>query len=235
MKNNHKKIISITQHHKKNKVENSVLPPKSDDEHKWVEKEINDKLAQLAHIQNQKDTLLKNMRNAIQHEKEMWFQVKLKEQQQAEKLGFKIGYDEGQEKAKQQYEAMLTEANNIVEAARIEYCLTLDLYKNAVIEMIKQTTAELNETECLKQIEQGINQLRKKQHIVISLPPVQYEFVQKRKNELTHLIKDTGFITLSVDPTLEENSCLIIHPHGRVPASIDSSLQQLKQVLQQKI
>lgn len=197
---------------------------------------------EINHLQIQKNKVLKDLRESIAREKEQWTEQKEIEKKQAEQVGYKVGYDAGYEDVFKQYESLLNEANEITELAKQNYDKTISKYDNAIIELAmavaeKIMTIKLDERpELFKEIvNQAIQDLKDSSNVEIYVHPNNYQLIINQKEELEQMVRNEDVISIYMDQNLDTQGCIIKHPYGQIDVSVDTQLQQIKHVLEEKI
>lgn len=197
---------------------------------------------EIKHLESQKEKTLEDLQQAIEQEKKLWQEQKEQEKQEAHDVGYKVGYDAGYEKVFEEHDALLTEANHIVQLAKEEFDQTISKYDHAIINLAikvaeKITTKVIDEQPTYFQeiVENAIVDLKDSSNVEVYVHPSQYELIMSQKEELEQMVRNDDIISVYTDSQLEENSCLIKHLYGQIDVSVDTQLQQIKDALEEKI
>lgn len=239
---NHK-VISIRKMNEFNRKQTNDFDQLNDEEQDAALKiEIAKTKQQLSSLQQQKEKMLHDIKEAIQKEKQEWLEIKEVEREQAKEVGYKVGYDVGQEKAVQEYNDLIKKANEIVHTATNDYHRTIEQHQEAIVQLAI-TVAEKIITDKITDdpskftaiVVKAIEELKDKSNISIYLHPNNYQFVSRQKEELEQIVEDGEKISLYIDQNLQEGDCLIKHPFGQIDVGIDLQLQQIKNALEEKL
>ncbi|NPC92574.1 flagellar assembly protein FliH [Bacillus sp. WMMC1349] len=180
---------------------------------------------------------LEQTRRQIDEEKTNWDTERQALIEQAKEEGFEAGFEHGKADAHKTYQSYIENANAIVSSARQDYeekieqsaeeIITLAVSlakkvwhqktddKEAFIELVKQVLAEIKEFD----------------DISIYVDPEYYEMVRSQKSELQQLLQYGTHLAIYADEKAAKGTCYIETAFGRIDASIDTQLEQLKQKL----
>lgn len=218
-------------------IENSLS---LNDEKVQLEQDLQGIQTELEHLKQEKNKMLKSVRQEIWNEKERWEQ----EKQQLIKEGYQEGYDlglvEGKQAAEKQYDHLIDKVNELVHMATNDYHLTLEQSEQMIVELAMKTAEKIirkklldDPTLFLNIVITAIQEIKDQSVIAIYLHPNNYEAIMKQKNELTHALDGDTKLSVFVDQKMTENECMITHPFGQIDAGIDTQLQQIYNALQQ--
>ncbi|MFB4167498.1 flagellar assembly protein FliH [Virgibacillus sp. JSM 102003] len=207
-------------------------------EQKNIQSEISQAHERLQQIKEQQDSLLQQTKAEIEEAKENWKTEKEAYIKQAQEEGFKKGFELGQQEGKGQYEELLANANKIVETATKDYHATIEQSDETIVELavhaaekiIKKELKE-NPESFISIVNAAIKEIKDQSELSIYLHPSNYEMVMKQKDEIVQLVDKDLNVSIYINEQLKEDSCLIEHPFGRIDASIDVQLQELREVL----
>lgn len=241
-KSENHKVISLKKVNEINRDKTDFAQLNLDEQHATLQIEIERHKQQLVSLQKQKDKMLQDIKEAIHKEKEEWLETKEQEREQVKKVGFKVGYDEGQESATEQYTNLLAEANEIVQTAKKDYEQTIEKHEKAIVHLAVTVAKKIiseeirdNQDHFTAIVRKAIDDLKDKSNISIYLHPYDYQFVIRQKEELEQMVEDGETISVYVDQHLNEGDCVIKHPFGQIDVGIDLQLQQIKSALEEKV
>ncbi|WP_170140722.1 flagellar assembly protein FliH [Oceanobacillus arenosus] len=194
--------------------------------------------AEIAKLNNRKVSLIETTKAEIVKEKNEWQQEKLKWIESAKKEGYSAGFELGKADIRTEYQEILNQANNIVETTTKDYHTTLEKSEEMiaqlavkVAEKIIKTSITENPTVFLDIVKAAVKEIEDRSTISIYLHPMNYEMVFEQKQELVNLLENESKLSLYVKDDLPENACIIEHPFGRIDASVDTQLNQIRNVL----
>ncbi|WP_042348921.1 flagellar assembly protein FliH [Bacillus massiliigorillae] len=175
----------------------------------------------------------------IEAEKQHWHEV---ERRLLEEDARKVGYDDGYTMGKQQgYEEMhgeIEHAKGIVELSKQDYQNYLQSSEETILELAVHIAEKIINTEIvtsedafLSIVKKVIKEAREYREVRLIVHPNKYEYLLLQKEELLGIFpKETDFYIFP-DDEIKETSCIIESANGRIDASIDSQLNELKQKL----
>ncbi len=212
--------------------------PSTADEQKNIQSEISQAYERLQQIQEQQAAMVQETKTEIEKARENWKTEKEAYIKQAQDEGFSKGFELGQQEGQDQYKELLTNANKIIESATKDYHSTIEQSDETIVELavhaaekiIKKELKE-NPASFLTIVNAAIKEIKDQSDLSIYLHPGNYEMVMKQKDEIVQLVDKDLNVSIYVNDQLKEDSCLIEHPFGRIDASIDVQLQELREVL----
>lgn len=127
----------------------------------------------------------------------------------------------------------------IIDSAKKDYHETLEKSEETIVELaihisgkiIKQRFSDDRST-IIPIVKDAIKQIEDQSEIRIFLHPTQYENVMNQKNELLTIVGDETKLSILVKDELKEGACIVEHPFGRIDASVDIQLEQIRRILQ---
>ncbi|GAF63715.1 flagellar assembly protein FliH [Bacillus sp. TS-2] len=163
---------------------------------------------------------------------------KLKEE--AIRSGYQSGYEQGSEKALEDFNNQLEQANHIVQLAEDDYQKKLEELQPEMIQLAHALTKKVIGKELSTNSEiwdsmlfQIIQEVREHQKIKIYVESNWYEHTLKQKEEIKQLLSHTQELAIYPDSSLPEHGCTIETELGRMEASLDLQLNELKAQLQE--
>jgi Flagellar biosynthesis/type III secretory pathway protein len=144
------------------------------------------------------------------------------------------GYTQGIAQAKQEYEALIEEAQEIKKQAGVEYKQILDSLEedaiNTIIEIAKKVISK--ELECKQNIlllvKDAFEKCSKDRKAVLKLSEQDYEFVSENKNELESMLERSEEIEIRKDLSLKEGGCVIETSYGSIDASASTKFEKIE-------
>lgn len=222
----------------KNDQKQSTLTQNTNEEYVDIKQQIEQAKKELLQLKEEKAQLLKQTEAEINKAKEQWNQEKQTYIKQAKDEGYTKGFSFGKEESMKQYEHLILEANDIIRAATKNYDelikqsdhMIIDLAISVAEKIIHQKLHD-NKDVFSQLVEDVIEDLTNQEHIYIHIHSSHYEYMQQRKNELEQLIDENTKLSILVDPDATDDSCLIEYSTGKIDASVDTQLKQIKTVL----
>ncbi len=189
-------------------------------------------------IQKQKEQLILDTENQIEQAKKDWLEERNLLVEQAKEEGFQAGFEQGKLESEQQFKHLIDQANSIIIASKKDYQVTVEKSEETILSLAVQVAEKImkqvleNEPESfLAIVKEAITSIKDQRELSIYLHPDNYEYVLTQKNELERVIDTKSELSLYINESLEVGSCVIEYPFGKIDASIDTQLHQIKQVL----
>ncbi|MGE8079159.1 flagellar assembly protein FliH [Peribacillus loiseleuriae] len=175
----------------------------------------------------------------IEQAKQYWENhEKTEHMKQAYDSGFAEGVHTGRSNGYDEWLDKINQASEIVESARQEYVKHIESSEAMILELaiavaekiIDQKLEESSEA-FLSIVKRTIKEARNYREIQLHIHPVHYEEIIEQKEELEAMFTKEMALIIYPDPELSEDSCLIESANGRIDASIDSQLREIKDKL----
>lgn len=196
----------------------------------------------LNHFQKQaKEVLLaaeqdaEEMRKKVELERNEWIEERARLVEEAKSEGFQQGFQEGQKQGFDQYNHLIETANRITDEMRQEFARHIESSEKVILDLgmkaaekILQETLKEHPSSFVSLVKQVIKEARENKDIQIYIHPNQFSLVIQSKEELDALLPNNQQCYLYSDDQLNEYQCLIETSHGKIDASIDSQLSELK-------
>ena len=185
---------------------------------------------------------LENERNeqmqALQALREAWEEEKIQLQQQAYEDGFAQGFEDGVQKANEQMNGAVQQANSTIQQADENAKAYVDAQEQVMLhiamtaaEKILNTALEQNEELYISVIKRALKEVRDNKEIKLYVSVQHYEIVTKYREELAELFPVDVPFMIFVNEDLSTNDSFIETNQGRIVVSIDDQLLELKQKL----
>ncbi|WP_245917366.1 flagellar assembly protein FliH [Bacillus canaveralius] len=171
-------------------------------------------------------------------QKNDWQEEKQLITEQAVQQGYEQGLRDGREKGFAEYRESIHFAAELVEASKADYQQRVESSERTILELgikvaekILGKTISDHEEEFIGIVKQAVKQARDARDVELHVNPLHYQNLLSHKDELLALFpKETNFYIFP-DDDLSEESCLIESANGRMDASVDSQLLEVKQKL----
>lgn len=161
---------------------------------------------------------------------------------QAEDNGYNEGFQNGLQEGQKQYEAFIQEAKDIVAASKNDYFKRLEEAEPTIIhlalkvaEKVITETIEEKDERWLSVVKAVINEVREQEQVKLYIHPNWYELVMSYKDELLLLVPNCDHLYIYPDVHLDEHGCTIETAYGKIDASVDSQLTEIKRTLLAKL
>ncbi|MBS4189229.1 flagellar assembly protein FliH [Bacillus sp. FJAT-49705] len=158
--------------------------------------------------------------------------------EQAKASGFASGLEEGRKEGYSECSQLIQSAKAVIDSAKKDYLSHVESSEKAILEIglkvaqkILGKTIDDNEEEFLFIVKRALKEARENQEIQLHVHPNHYEFLLLNKEELIMLFPREVDMFIYPDDDLTESSCIIESANGRIDASIDSQLEEVKRKL----
>jgi flagellar assembly protein FliH len=148
---------------------------------------------------------------------------------------FEEGFQQGEKDATEQYAQTLLEARQIVDKAKTDYMEQVEQSEEVILklglkvaEKVLRVQLEERREDFLQIVKHAIKEVKDYADINIIVHPYMYELVLSQKDELRALFNRDKSLFIYADEELQETGCVIESSFGRIDASIDSQLGELK-------
>ncbi|MFE8695185.1 flagellar assembly protein FliH [Cytobacillus sp. FJAT-53684] len=233
---NEKKVISIKILEHISQEEEQVSTSAETDTH--IKSMISDAQLQAEMILNEAQQEADIIRRKLEEERRAFEAEKVAIAEQSRQAGFSQGIEEGRQQGYLEYHEVIQSAVKVVELAKKDYRMQVDSSEGVILELGLKVAGKIlgkrlqdNEEEFLSIVKRALKESRDKGEIQIHVHPVYYELLLTNKEEMMMLFpKDVDFYIYPNDD-LSESSCIIESANGRIDASIDSQLEEVKQKL----
>jgi flagellar assembly protein FliH len=146
----------------------------------------------------------------------------------------KEGYNEGITQAKNEYEQLIKEAQEIKEQAEVEYKKLLDSLEsdavNTILEIAKKVISQ--ELKCKENIlllvKDAFEKCSKDRKVVLKLSEKDFEYIDENKDQLISTLERSEEIEIKEDLSLREGGCVIDTPLGSIDASANTKLDKIE-------
>lgn len=200
--------------------------------HQQMEQAKTEANAIVSEARNQAQAIL----DEIQQARNQWeFEEKPMYIEQAQKEGYQQGKEDGIQQGYSEMAEILAHAKEIVALSKQDYEKRIEAAEPVILELAikaaeKIIGLKLDETTdaFLSIVKRTIKQARDHREVQLHVHPTRYAFILSQKEELDAIFpKNTDFY-IYPDEDLSENSCIIESENGRIDASVDSQLHELR-------
>ncbi|OEH91260.1 flagellar assembly protein FliH [Bacillus solimangrovi] len=172
----------------------------------------------------------------VEQERLNWENERQQFIEQARDEGYTAGFEQGSDEAHQQYTDIIDEAKRIVETSKEDYAKHLVESESTILLLAMKVAEKILDIKLTEQPEVFLNLVRRvikevkeHQNIQIHVHPSNFEFVVSQKEELLALFTHpTAELYIFPDDDLQEYQCKIESSFGRIDASVDSQLNEIK-------
>lgn len=171
-------------------------------------------------------------------EKGAWESEKLLLTEQAQEAGFLKGLEEGRSQGYEEVHQSIIQAQQVIDAAKQDYFAKIEAAEGTILrlgmkvaEKIIGSEIESNQEAFLSVVKTVLKEVRDECEVQVHVHPSNYQFILAQKEELLMVFPTETMLYIYPNEELAETSCVIESNNGRIDASIDSQLAELKQKL----
>ncbi|WP_349293112.1 flagellar assembly protein FliH [Cytobacillus spongiae] len=158
--------------------------------------------------------------------------------EQTKQEGYQQGLNHGREAGYQEYRETIEFAKGIVESSKKDYLTKIDSSDKTILdiglkvaERILGKRIEEDQQSFLAIVKRAIKEARDYREVQLHVHPVQYGYLLSQKEELMSIFPREIDFYIFPDEDLVENACVIESPNGRIDASVNSQLEEIKRKL----
>ncbi|WP_157800861.1 flagellar assembly protein FliH [Bacillus solitudinis] len=209
---------------------------------KLIQQELEDAKQQAKQIiaeAQEEAEIIKGQMDEKQNQLEQDIEIAINNSQQQ---GFNEGFEQGKQSGFEEYSNLITEAKTIVQRAEEDYLQVIEQAEPVILDLASTLCyriigkgLELDEELWNSMLHQVMLEVREHENVKIYVHPLWYERTLLQKDELQRMLSHTEKLYIYPDAGLEEQGCLIETKFGRIDATIDSQLRQLKTQLFEKL
>ncbi|EPZ39243.1 flagellar assembly protein H [Anoxybacillus ayderensis] len=193
-------------------------------------------------IRQEADMYYASVQQQMEEERRRWEEERDQWVNEARQEGYAVGLEQGRQDGLQQYMEAIREAKQIVQSANEQFYHMLQSADETILlvackvaeRIIGERLAE-NKEHFLGLVKQVIKEVREHEEVKMYVHPTYYDVVIRQKDELKALFSQDVHLFIYPDDTLAETSCIVESPFGRIDASVDTQLEQLKLQLLERI
>lgn len=174
------------------------------------------------------------LRRQISQEKQEWDQQKAFLAEEARQQGFEQGFQKGQNEGYEEYRQTILFAQDTVQAAKRDYHNHIESSEKVILDLGVKIAGKilgekLTEDEgFLSLLKRALKNAREYKDIQLHVHPKHYQGLIAQKEELIAIFPKEINFYIFPDDELEETSCMIESENGRIDASVDSQLEEIK-------
>ncbi|WP_246001208.1 flagellar assembly protein FliH [Oceanobacillus piezotolerans] len=220
------------------KQEEKQLTPDLENEYDSIQRKISLAKKELDSLikdqERQKESILLDIQTA----RDNWDKERDKWIEQAQNEGYTAGFSVGEEDGLQQYQALITQANDIVTAVKEDYHAMLEKSEETIAELAVVTAEKILKSHITEKpeaflpiVKAAIKEIKEQAEVTIYLSPDNFQLVMDYKEELQSILENDTKLSIYLKEDLTENKCIIAHPFGQIDASVDTQLNQIRSIL----
>ncbi|MFT4413561.1 flagellar assembly protein FliH [Fredinandcohnia humi] len=217
---------------------NEPVAEETVDPHLVAQKIIEDAKKQAAQIVQAANTELSLVRQQVQREQSVWEAERQELYNKTTEEGFESGIREGREAGYAEYKDLLAEAKQIINASKKDFDVYLESAEEVILKLAIKVAEKVigihlaNEpNDFIHLVKHAVKEVKEHSDISIHVSPHYYQFVVGQKEELIATLGRETDIFIYPQEDLANTDCVIESSFGKINASVDSQLTELKEKL----
>ncbi|WP_189655116.1 flagellar assembly protein FliH [Bacillus sp. HNG] len=179
-----------------------------------------------------------SVRQQVLVEKRNWEEKQQELYRKTSEEGFQSGMIEGREQGYQEYSDLLTEARQIIDASKHDYNQYLDSSEEVILKLAMKVAEKVIGIHLSEQpgdfthlVKKAIKEVKEHSDITIQVHPRFYPIVIEQKEDLTAILNRETNLFIYPNEDLGEADCEIESSFGKINASVDTQLSEIKEKL----
>ncbi|MBN8199589.1 flagellar assembly protein FliH [Bacillus sp. NTK034] len=165
-------------------------------------------------------------------------QEKQKVLEEARSEGFAAGADEGRQSSLREYSELIHMAREVVNSAKHDYKQHIESSERTILNLGLKVAGKIlgevldqNSDQFLSIVKRALKEVREYTEIQLHVHPMHYDLILSHKEELIRVFPKETDLYIYPDEELSNTSCIIESANGRIEASVDSQLEEIKRKL----
>jgi flagellar assembly protein FliH len=174
---------------------------------------------------------MEQQRGALEQEKQKVFE-------EARTHGFAAGAQEGRQGALAEYTDLIQMAREVVDSAKHDYQQHIESSERTILNLglkvagrILGEVLEQDSGQFLSIVKRALKEAREYTEIQLHVHPMHYDLLLSHKEELIRVFPKETDLYIYPDEELSNTSCVIESANGKIEASVDSQLEEIKRKL----
>ncbi|GIN61525.1 putative flagellar assembly protein FliH [Robertmurraya siralis] len=171
----------------------------------------------------------------LQEERNNWDEEVVRLTNQAQESGYEAGFLQGKEEGYQQMHELIEQARETVNLSKTDYHRTIEESEPIILaialkvaERILGQHLEGQSDHFLSIVKRALKEAREYREIQLHVHPAHYELLLSQKEDLIKIFPKETELYIYPDGDLTELSCIIESANGRIDASVDQQLLEIK-------
>ncbi|WP_371068399.1 flagellar assembly protein FliH [Sediminibacillus sp. JSM 1682029] len=202
-----------------------------------TESELKQAKEALKKAREEAEFLTKETERQIANERSKWESEKKQLYEEVKQAAYEAGFESGRSDARKEYEEFVDKARELVDLAQQDYQTILNQSEDAVLTLSMKAASkivhqELETTDAfLGIVKQVLKEAKQQENIAMYIHPEDYQLVISQQDELRNIVVGEAQLQFYPDIELTRGSCIIETTFGRIDASVDTRLIELREKL----
>ncbi|SDL74142.1 flagellar assembly protein FliH [Sediminibacillus halophilus] len=191
----------------------------------------------LAKARNEAEFITKEAERQIANERNDWESEKKRLYEEVKQSAYESGFETGRSDAQKQYEELVEKARELADLAQQDYQTIVDKSEDTILTLsIKAASKivhhELETTDAFLGIVKSVlKEAKQQENIAVYIHPDEYQLVISQQDELRNIVVGEAQLQFYPDIELARGSCIVETSFGRIDASVDTRLMELREKL----
>ncbi len=158
--------------------------------------------------------------------------------EEARQQGYAAGMEDGRQSGLEEYKRLIHSAKEVVNSARLDYKMQIESSERTILDLglkaagrILGQVLDQDSKQFLSIVKRALKEAREYREIQLHVNPVHYDLLLSHKAELIRVFPKETDLYIYPDEELSQTSCIIESVNGRIEASVDSQLEEIKRRL----
>lgn len=174
----------------------------------------------------------------LQQDRDAWEHERALLVSQAREEGYSAGWEQGESKGYSEYKEKLMHAEQLIRSAKQDYLAYLESSENTILDLavrmaekIVNKKIEDDEAYFISLVKKALREVKEFHDVEIHVHPENYSYLLSKKDELLAIFPHETNLFIYPDNVLAVGSCRLESSYGRIDASIDTQLSEIKRKL----
>jgi flagellar assembly protein FliH len=198
--------------------------------------------SEAAKIKAEAEMLYQEQQKRLAAEEQEWRLKMEHELEFAKQEGYEAGFQNGAHQGLESWQSQLNEVKHFIEKTKQDYYQVLSeaepqmilLAVKAAEKIIGKKLEESPET-WVSIVKQLVKEAREFEEVKLYVPVDWFDLTVGHREELKNMLQSTAALFIYPDETLKENEAVIEFPFGKIDASLDVQLKEIKEKLLEQI
>jgi flagellar assembly protein FliH len=193
-------------------------------------------------IKAEAEMLFQKQQERLAAEEQEWRLKIEQELDMAKQEGFETGFQNGVNQGLENWRNQLDEVNHFIEKTKQDYYQVINeaepqmilLAMKAAEKIIGKKLEETPET-WVSIVKQLVKEAREFEEVKLYVPVDWFDLTVQHRDELKNVLQSTASLFIYPDESLKENGAVIEFPFGKIDATLDVQLKEIREKLLEQI
>ncbi len=179
-----------------------------------------------------------SLRQQVLVEKSEWEEEKQNLITKTSEEGFRAGLAKGREQGYREYTDLLSEARQVIEISKQDYSKYLESSEEVILKLAMSVAEKVigihlseNPEDFAFLVKKAVREVKEHSNITIQINPNYYQVIVNQKEQLTAILNGETDLFIYPNEELNETDCVIESSFGKINASVDTQLSEIKEKL----